>query len=177
MPLVLIAPVVAACGVAFLYSARDTSAVELENTLPTSPALVMLARLLLIFTFDCALGIVGSVALTLMPKLTPMLTLWPLVSAWLAPMAFLSALSFLCGVLFNEPVIGMMISMALWTFQISLRFLRLRDNVAVSALFRTLPDLLAVDMRPWLLIGSAVLIGFALWWVAREETLVRSLSK
>ena len=160
LPLVLIAPVVAATGVAFLYGPAVDPALEIELATPTSPRLVLLARLALVFGFDLGMGLAASVALAL---LRPEISLGPLMMAWLAPMAFLSALAFLITVLSVDPGLGVLVSLVLWAV------LNVRRSAGLGNLSRYLPDLLAASSRPWLW-GLALSFGaLALWAAAGRE--------
>lgn len=160
LPLVLVAPLVAAGGVAFLYGPAVDPALEIELATPASSRLILLARLALVFGFDLGLGLAMSVMLAL---LQPGISLWPLVMDWLAPMAFLSALAFLLTVLSTDPGLSVLVSLVLWGG------LNVRKSVGLGRLFWPVPDLLAASARPWLW-GLALLCGgLALWAAGREE--------
>lgn len=160
LPLVLVAPLVAAVGVAFLYGPEIDPALEIQLATPTSPRLVLLARLVLLFGFDLSLGLAGSITLTI---LQTDVSLWPLVMAWLAPMTFLSALAFLLSVAFKDPLVGVIVSIGLWSLQ---AFLRLAD---FNSLPLTIPDLTGEAARPWLWAAGLVMGIVALWLAGREE--------
>jgi len=157
--LALVAPLVAAAGVAFLYGPAMDPALEIELAAPVSPRLVLLARLALVFGFDLGLGLAASVALAL---LRPGVLLWPLVASWLAPMAFLSMLALLLTVLSNESAMGAAASLVLW---IAWHVLR-SDELGFLAW--SLPDPLAASTRPalWAL---ALLLGVLAFWLAGRE--------
>lgn len=162
LPLVLIAPLVAAIGLAFLYGPAADPALEIEWTTPASPRLLLLARLALVFGFDLALAVSGS-ALLAVARVD--LDFWPIVSAWLAPMAFLSAIAFLLAVLTSEPTLGTLAGLGLWGLLNAIRLAHLNNY----AFFNRWPDLLAADAQPWLW-GLAIVLGaFALWLGGREE--------
>ncbi|MEO8395545.1 MAG: hypothetical protein ABI700_21300, partial [Chloroflexota bacterium] len=111
LPLVIVAPLVAACGVAFLYGLEADPALELLMATPVPPRLILLARLALLFGFNLAITLVCSVVLTLTHA---QLSLIPLIAAWLAPMTFLSALAFLLSVIFFDALASVLISLLLW---------------------------------------------------------------
>lgn len=162
LPLVLVAPIVAAGGVAFLYGPAVDPMLEIELATPASSRLVLLARLALVFGFDLGLGLAMSVVLAV---LQPEVSLWPLVMDWLAPMAFLSTLAFLLTVLSTDPGLSVLVSLVLWGG------LNVRKSVGLllGRLPWPLPDLLAASARPWLW-GLALLFGvLALWAAGREE--------
>jgi hypothetical protein len=155
-PFVLIAPLVAALGIAFLYGPGAEPALEIERATPISPRLVVLTRLLLVFAFDLALALLSSVVLSFAQSDW---SLWPLVLMWLAPMTFLAALAFLLSMIFSEPLIGAAICLALWGAQVLRAFLP----------FAILPSLMARDMQVWLWLSAAGCTGIALWLAGREE--------
>lgn len=158
LPLVIIAPLVAACGVAFLYGVEADPALELLLATPVSPRLILLARLLLLFGFNLAITLLCSILLTLMQA---QLSLIPLITAWLVPMTFLSALAFLLSVIFFDSLASVLISLLLWIG------IALRHFVQITPFF--LPDLLRMTYYPAMLIIAPVLVGVALWLADREE--------
>jgi hypothetical protein len=164
LPLVWAAPLVAAIGVAYLYGPDADLPLEIELATPVSRRLVLLARLALLFGFDLVLGLVGSAALV---ALDSGVSLWPLVLAWLAPMAFLSALAFLVSVLFIDPMAGTLISLALWIAQSLARFWSIPWSM---------PDLLAADARPWLMLFALLMGVGALWFAGRDERPLQHLT-
>lgn len=172
--LVLIAPIVAAIGIAFLYSTHAESALEIEQTTRIPSVILLLARLTLVFGFDCVLGVIASVMVALSGR---GLAFGPLIAAWLAPMAFLSALAFLTSVLFGEPTAGVGVSLTLWAVQVVARVVSFDENNPLSRLVHTLPDLLAADARPGLIIMAVCLIALALWLSGRESLMTRNLSR
>lgn len=165
LPFVLIAPLVVAVGVAFLYGPGNEPALEIELATPVSPRFVLLARLTLLFGIDLVLGLAGSVVLSL---LRSDIFLWPLVMSWLAPMAFLSSLALLVSILSFEPLLGVLVSLGLWAIQVLHQFPLGRTIPAY------LPDLLALEARGWLWLATAVLIGLTLWLMGKEERFIYS---
>lgn len=168
LPLVLLAPVVAGLGVACLYGPLADPALEVELAAPVSPRVVLLARLALLFGFDLALGLAGSLALA---WLAPGLSLWPLVLSWLAPMAFLSALAFLLAVLAVDAGVSITLCLGLWTVQL------LRYYPAWADTLRPLPSLTAAPMQPWLFAGTLALLAVGLIVAERPERWVERLQE
>jgi hypothetical protein len=156
LPLVWVAPLVAAVGVAFLYGPTADPALEIELAAPISPRLVVLARLLLVFAFDLILGLLSSVVLVLLHSGW---SLWSLVWLWLAPMTFLAALAFLLSMLFVEPLISVSICLVLWGIQV----------IRAFPPFAAFPNWLAQEGQPWLWLLTALCVGVALWLAGREE--------
>lgn len=165
LPFVLLAPVVAAVGMAFIYGPAATN-MELEWTTPASPRLLLLARLMLVFGFDLILALLGSAALAWLPTQA---AFWPLVSAWLAPMAFLSALAFLLAVLTSEPTLGTLAGLGLWGLLNSIRLAHLNQY----PIFQQWPDLLAADAQLWLWALAGVMGTLALYIGGRAEHWLR----
>jgi hypothetical protein len=160
LPLVIFAPIVTACGVAFLYGLDADPALELQWAAPVSARLILLARLALLFGFNLVITLVCSVALTLVES---QISLMPLIAAWLAPMTFLSALAFFLSVLFFDALMSLLICLLLWIGVSARHFLELG-----SPSF-SIPDLLHVDYHPMLLIVAPALLLIALWFAEREE--------
>ena len=158
LPLVIVAPLVAACGVGFLYRAEADPALELQLATPVSPRLILLARLALLFGFNLAITLACSVLLTLTRA---QLSLIPLIAAWLAPMTFLSALAFLLSVIFLNSLASVLISLLLWIAA------AVRHFVETTPFY--VPDLLRMTSYPALLIAAPLLVLVALWIAEHEE--------
>ena len=158
LPFVFIAPLVAACGVAFLYGLEADPALELQLSTPVSPRVILLARLALLFSFNLAITLVCSVLLSLFEA---QITLAPLIVAWLAPMTFLSALAFLLSVLFFDSLAAVLVSFLLWIG------IALRHFIGSSEFI--FPDLLNPAFYPPMLILAPALVLVALWVAEREE--------
>lgn len=162
LPLVILAPLVTAIGIAFVYGPLNDPALEIELAAPLSPRLIALARITLVFCFNLSFGIIGSAALALSGS---GLTFAPLVAAWLAPMAFLSALAFLLSVIFFDPLTSTMFSGLIW-LTMSMRHVVQLD---LHPLLQLLPNLLTADARPLIWILTAGLMVAALWLVGEDE--------
>lgn len=160
LPLALLAPIVAAMGIATLYSPAN-GVWELEMTTAVPPRLLLLARLLLVFGFDLALAGLGSLLLALF---LPQVGLWLLVTMWLAPMTFLATLAFLITVFSEAVEMGMLVSLGLWTLQA----IRLTgDRLGNFVLYW--PDLFSPASRPWLWLLALLTLGGGLWLGGRER--------
>jgi hypothetical protein len=108
--LALAAPIVAAAGIALIYGPENDPASELEYATPISPALILLARLVLVYGYNLALALATSVLLWL---LLGQVALWPLILSWLAPMLFLSALALALSVIWNSQA-AIIAAFSLW---------------------------------------------------------------
>lgn len=160
LPFVLLAPLVAAVGAAFLYGGDSDPPLELMLATPVSPQVILLARLALLFGFNLILGLIGSLMLTLTHA---EITLVPLILAWLAPMTALSALAFLLSVIIFDPLASIMISLTIWATQVVRRV-----DLHVPEL-RHIPDLLRADLYPLMFGAALVAVLLALWLADREH--------
>ncbi len=159
---VLLAPVIAASGIASLYNDETERMMEIERTMPDSVAVILLARMVLVFGFDTLLGVAASLFIIL---LNPSLLLWSFVLSWLAPMALLSSLAFLISVLWRDSVAGILVSLSLWcAYHIW--------HLAASGFHLTAEHQL-VAAGPYLMLAALVLAGLALWLVEHQERVLR----
>jgi hypothetical protein len=163
MPLVILAPVIAAVGVAFLYDTEYEQMLEIENTTAVSSKLLMLARLTLVFGFDLALALIGSILLAIFHA---DVLLWPLVLSWLTPMAFLSALAFLLSVMIRDALAGSVFALLVWGLHV---FLGSIPDPNRLLFVLSLPGLSAPESRPLLFVAAGLCIALALYLVGRSE--------
>lgn len=124
--LALIAPIVAAAGVAGTYRSRRDPAAELVAATPTSGRLLLLVRLALVFGYDLAIAVAASAALTAAGT-AQMASLNALIGAWLGPMALLSSLSLLVAVRFG-PDIALGAAVGLWAVRVLAGGVFVRDD-------------------------------------------------
>jgi hypothetical protein len=167
LPLVSIAPIVAAAGISFLYGPMVDQALEIEMSLPISPRQVMVARLVLVFGFNLILGLTGSAILS---TFRTGISFLPLVSAWLAPMTFLASLAFLMITLTLDSGLSLLVCLGLWIVQ---NLTHLIPGIHLPFL---IPDLTAAPIRPWLWLLTLLLSGMALWLGGNEEHWLRKLA-
>jgi hypothetical protein len=109
--LALIAPIVGAVGVAVAYTPTRDPVFELTAATPTSPRLLLLIRVTLVFGYDLAIGLVASVAVTAVGAAPGGLR--ALIVAWFGPMALLCALSMALAVRLG-PDIALGAALAVW---------------------------------------------------------------
>lgn len=144
-------PLIAAAGVAFLYGPENDPGLEITLATPTSARLVLLSRFSLLFAFDLALALLGTLALSLALGASP----WGLALAWLGPMALLSTVSLALS-LFTGPAIATLGAAMAWLAG-ALRFdsgLTLR--FAPETLARMTPGILALSVAALLVAMVAV---------------------
>jgi hypothetical protein len=105
------APIIGAVSVAFIYQPENDPTLELALATPTSPRLVLLARLTFVYGYDLLLALMATIALAFFKD---DITLWPLITLWLFPMFFLSALTLTLSMIFNVTTAAVS-TMSLWT--------------------------------------------------------------
>lgn len=138
--LTLIAPIVAAVGVAGAHRSRHDPAAELVAAAPTSGRLLLLARLTLVFGYDLALALSASavLAVTVSSEIAiagmtgsaaGLDVLVGLILTWLGPMALLSSLGLLVAVRFG-PDVALGTVLVLWVLRVMADGGLLRDGWA-----------------------------------------------
>jgi hypothetical protein len=93
--IVLLAPLVAAAGLAVLYGPENDPAIELALSCPTSLRQILLARVALVFGYNLVMALFASLVTK---SLTPPGLLGSIILSWLGPMAFLSASALLLSI-------------------------------------------------------------------------------
>lgn len=162
--LALVAPLVAAMGISFLYGPGIDPAVEIEESTPVTQRQILLARLTLVFGFNLGLGLLASLGVILAGVfgLTAPVSLPALIGLWLAPMTSLSAIALFLTVLTGDSLAGVVASLGIWMIQ------SFRAFAPTQPAFFPLPDLLAPDVRPWLW-TLALCLGVLAFWLAGRE--------
>jgi Putative zinc-finger len=113
--LALVAPVVAAVGVAGVYGPRRDPAFEVVAAAPTAASLILLTRIVLVFGYDLVLALTASGVLAALGADPGGLV--ALVDAWLGPMALLSALALVLAVWLGvDAAVG--VALALWSLRV-----------------------------------------------------------
>jgi putative zinc finger protein len=113
--LMLVAPIVAALGIASVYGPQRDPVYELTAAAPTPPRLVLLARVVLVFAYDLVLALATSGLLMLAGSHS--VGMVELVLAWLGPMALLSALSLFVAV-WTGPEVAVGAALAVWALRV-----------------------------------------------------------
>ncbi|HEY7909195.1 MAG TPA: zf-HC2 domain-containing protein, partial [Thermomicrobiales bacterium] len=80
--LAVVAPVVAAIGIAFVYGPENDPSLEIALATPTSPRLVLMGRLTLVYAYDILLAVTASAAIT---AARGGMGLWTVTVLWLGP--------------------------------------------------------------------------------------------
>jgi hypothetical protein len=133
-PLVeLLAPALAAVGVAQAYGPGADPAWELSCSMAVSDRMVLLVRALAVFGIDAALGVLASVASGAGAGLT---------FGWLVPMAAVSALSLAVATAVQSANVGVAVGLAAWAITVlSSRVAAGRFAAAVASASLILPYL------------------------------------
>lgn len=158
----LLAPLVAAMGVALVYGPENDPGLEVALSTPTAPRLVLLARLTLVYGYDLGLALLATLVLAARGGADPL----PLMSLWIGPMLFLSALALLLSLLLDATA-ALLVSMGLW----SARLIAAADlgGGRPRGVVEPLGDLW--HNTPLLLPLAALLLAAALWYGPGRERL------
>ncbi len=109
-PLVeLVAPAVAAAGIAYAYGPGIDSAWELSRSMAVSDRMVLLVRALGVFAVDAVLGLAASAASGSAAGIT---------FGWLVPMTAVSALALAAATLARSANVGVAAGLAGWTIMV-----------------------------------------------------------
>lgn len=139
-----LAPLVAAACITVIYAPDFDPVMELSLSTSTSPWQILLARLVLVFVYNLALGLAASLALL---PFMPQLILSELIIGWLCPMAFLTALALLLSLpLGSYNAIG--ITYALWISQYLIKG-STSGSVLLPAPFSQIASFLQVYQAFW----------------------------
>ena len=109
--LAMVAPFIAAAGIAGVCGPDRDPGFELTAATATSPRTVLVARVALVFGYDLVLALGASLALVAMGLDTS--GLGALIGAWLGPMALLSSLCLLLAVAVGTTT-AITVGLALW---------------------------------------------------------------
>lgn len=164
LPLALLAPLVSAVGVSLLYGVDLESIQEFLLSLPVTPRLVLLARLVLLYGVNLLAALIGSAAMALT---NTHLSFLPLVGAWLAPMTFLAALAFCLTILTLRPSLSILLCALLWVSQV----VALIYGDVPGMVW--LPDWTSAAAQPWLWLLALGLAALGVWRAGNEERWLR----
>ncbi len=159
----LVVPLVAAIGVAFLYGPEQDPGLEVALGTPTSPRLVLLCRLALVFAYDFAL----ATAVTLLLVVFRGAHFSLLAAVWIGPMLLLAGLSLLVSLALGA-MAGMgsavgLVMLRLFASTLDVPGSRIQTSAwHLDALWRTSPAILAL---------AVVLVAASVLLVSRQERL------
>ena len=161
----VVAPLVAAIGVAFIYGPEVDPGLELALATPTSPRLVLLSRLALVLGYDCllALAATGVVAAVTGGAVTAVF------AVWMGPLLLLAALSLLLALVINAGAAAA-VTVGVW-----LLHLVASGWVGLSALIAVPGSLGGLwQTTPAVVLAALVLFVLALLYVPRQGPRARA---
>ncbi|WP_283133431.1 hypothetical protein [Rhizohabitans arisaemae] len=138
--LAFLVPLLAATGIAGSYGPERDAAFELVAVTPTSPRVLLLARVALVFGYDFVLALLASMVLSGFG----VADLGPLVGTWFGPMAALAGLSLLLSVWWN-PEGAISVAVAVWGCYV-LTFTELPVPDGIRTLWTTDPHTIALAL-------------------------------
>ncbi len=110
----VLAPIVAAAGVSLVYGLEVDPGLELALATPTSPRIILLARLTLVFGYDLILTVVTTLGLAALGLDGGF---WSLSLDWLGPMLLLSSLALVVSLRFG-PTPALAAALLIWTLRV-----------------------------------------------------------
>ncbi|PZR99331.1 MAG: hypothetical protein DLM69_07460 [Candidatus Chloroheliales bacterium] len=161
--LALLAPIVAAAGIGFIYGPDNDPPLELVLATPTSPRLVLLTRLSLVFGYNLLLALLLSALVTVLGQAPA--GLLQLVWRWLGPMLLLSAISLALSLRFGSAP-GVAAALSLWAVSVGLLNQIDQPNVPAAQALTLLGSTNLLTLLLAMVIGTAVVI-----WLPHQECL------
>ena len=154
LPLLALAPIVAALTMAFLHRTEADPAWEIVAATPTLPGALVYARLTLVLGVVVGVMLAGSLAVSIATGEM----LGPLVAVWLGPLLLLSALATALAMRWT-PALAAGVSLVLWGSVVSTLVAELRGE-----------NLIGISLRPLLdpggvLVGAQLAGAALLWWL------------
>lgn len=110
----VLAPLIAAVGLALVYGPEVDPGLEVALATPTSPRSVLLARMTLVFGFDLGLALAVNTVVTLARG---DVAWWGLISQWLGPMLLLASVALLMSVTLGAAA-AITTALTLWTVRL-----------------------------------------------------------
>lgn len=160
VPLLLLAPLMAALGVAYAFRNVDERVLELEMTCPMSWPQLSLARLIIILGYDSALLLLASF---LTARFLPQSSLFQLIISWMAPLLIWATISLFTSLRFGYYV-GVMSSFGTWVGQILIGITFPQLN-----LWSISHTTLGLVVRVGLIVASIGLLTYSLAQLARSS--------
>ena len=160
----LLAPAIAAVGLALVYGPEVDPGLELTLATPTSPRSVLLARMTLVLGYDLGLALAANAVVI---GARGDVSWWGLISQWLGPMLLLASVALLVSVTVGTAV-AVTSALTLWTvrlFTLTEAGRAVADGAvraAVDAAWTSGP--LAVAMAVALLSVAVALVGWRQRW-------------
>lgn len=161
----LIAPALAAVGVAYAYAAGADVAYEISRTMPVSGRMILLVRLAVVFAISTLLGGVASLV-------TP--ALGGITALWLLPMVGISMLALAIATVTGLPVLGGGIALLVWAGIVMKPVLDQREEKLVEIdLGRVVAESTLAHQAPLWLAAIAICATIVIWhngaWARTQE--------
>lgn len=102
----MLAPIIAAAGIAYAYGPAIDPAFELSRSMAISDRMILIVRALAVFGLNTAFGMVASLLASPATGLT---------LSWLAPMTAVAALALAVASVSQSPAIGVTVAIATWS--------------------------------------------------------------
>jgi len=163
----VLAPLVAASSFAVLFGSDHDPAAELSLASPVSPIAILLARLVLVFSFNLALALCASIGIAIS---LPAIPLGNLILSWLAPMSLLCSLALFLSIQFRTET-ALISAYVLWLLRSILPAILPRIQIEVNAMTSEIIDLYLSfwSQTGWMIGLSIGLIALTLWVVKTGE--------
>ncbi len=158
--LALLASVIGASGVAFIYGAENDAGFELTLSTPTSIRIVMICRMILVVGYDLLLSALASTILALSYGGGP----WEIIQLWLGPMLLLASISLVLSMMVGS-VIGLLFSLILEATQ------ALPTNIEQGLLGLQLAHPNLWQTNPVILLLAVLFFVFAILYAPRQPRL------
>ena len=113
----LLAPALAAAGIAFAYGPGIDPAWELAKSMAVSDRMVLLVRALAVLALNAALGLAASAA-SLLANRPPVGDRATLTFGWLVPMTAMCALALAAATLAGSPIVGVAVGLGGWAITV-----------------------------------------------------------
>jgi hypothetical protein len=152
----LLAPALAAVGVAYAYGAGADVAFEISRTMPVSARMILLVRMTIVFAICTLLGAIASLFAPALGGVTVL---------WLLPMVAISMIGLAVATLTGLPALGGGVALLVWSGIVMRPVLEARreDAAAPVDLGRVVSESALMDHAP-LYLAAIVVCGVIVLW-------------
>lgn len=158
----LLAPALAAVGVAYAYGTGADVAFEISRTMPVSGRMILLLRITLVFAISTVLGGIASLFAPALEGVTAL---------WLLPMVAISMLGLAVATATGLPVLGGGVALLVWTGIVMRPVLEQRRErpLAPVDLGTVVSESALLDQAPFYLAAIAICGVIVLWNNGMQE--------
>jgi hypothetical protein len=152
----LLAPALAAVGVAYAYGAGADVAFEISRTMPVSSRMILLVRIAVVFAINTLFGAVASFFAPVLGGVTAL---------WLLPMVAISMLGLAIATLTGLPALGGGVALLVWSGIVMRPVLEQRreDAAATVDLGNVVSESALMDHAPLYLAATVVCGAIVMW--------------